>query len=120
MFCNVVQSVRTFTESVYEVGAENRVLDDVRFNASTNNAIAHYGRLNMPMAWQPLLPVTQSQWFKVDLGRVLLVNAISIQGDPRRGESFYSDYKIQYNLNDIAVAGSLVTIKEEDTSSERV
>ena len=74
----------------------------------------------MPMAWQPLLPVTQSQWFKVDLGRVLLVNAISIQGDPRRGESFYSDYKIQYNLNDIAVASSLVTIKEEDTSSERV
>ena len=109
-----------FTDSMYELGAENRALDNGRFSALPDNANAHYGRLNMYKAWQFPNDVAQNQWFKVDLGRVILVNGISIQGDPRIGDYYVTDYKLQYSFDASVAVGALVTVKEETTSSERV
>ena len=105
---------------MYELGAENRALANTRFSASPDSANAHYGRLNMQMAWRFSTDVAQNEWFKVDLGRVILVNGISIQGDPRIGDYFVLDYKIQYSFDASVAVGALVTVKEETTSSERV
>ena len=113
-----------FTEPVYELGVENRVLDNSRFSASgftewaPGRYRAHDGRLNNDRPWGISKPA--SPWFKVDLGRVMLVNGISVQGDGVYGPNYYPDYKIQYSFDASVAVGALVTIKDEITSSEKV
>ena len=112
-----------FTDSIYELGAENRALDNSRFSASGHTEWvigryrAHDGRLNNDRPWG----ISEwDPWFKVDLGRVMLVNGISVQGDGTWGRNYYPDYKIQYSFDANVAVGALVTIKDEATSSERV
>ena len=112
------------TESVYELGAENRALDNSRFSASgftewtSGRYRPHDGRLNNDRPWGFSKPA--SPWFKVDLGRVMLVDGISVQGDGTYGANYYPDYKIQYSFDASVAVGALVTIKDEITSSEKV
>ena len=113
-------------ESVYELGAENRALENSRFTASGHTSWvigrydAHDGRLNNDRPWGVSKVSAMNPWFKVDLGRVMLVNGISIQGDGTFGRNYYPDYKIQYSFDSNATVGALIGIKEETTSVEKV
>ena len=80
---------------------------------------AHDGRLNNDKPWGIAKSAT-NPWFKVDLGRVMLVNGISIQGDGTYGANYYPDYKLEYSFDAAPAVGALIAIKEETTSSERV
>ena len=82
--------------------------------------MAHDGRLNNDRPWGVSNLVQTDPWFKVDLGRVMLVNGISIQGDRTFGPNYYPDYKLQYSFDAAPAAGALIAIKEETTSSEKV
>ena len=115
-----------FTDSMYELGAENRALDNNRFSASgyTHFIAGRYwpydGRLNNDRPWGVYGGRSNNPWFKVDLGRVMLVNGISVQGDGTWGANYYPDYKIQCISDANVKVGDLITIKDEATSSERV
>ena len=116
-----------FIEFIYEIGAENRALGNGRFNASGHQTnwipgryLPHDGRLNNDRPWGISKSVATNPWFKVDLGRVMLVNGISIQGDGTWGANYYPDYKLQYSFDANPVDGALIAIKEEATSSEKV
>ena len=97
-----------------------------RFSASGHTAWvigryeAHDGRLNNDRPWGISNLVGTNPWLKVDLGRVMLVNGISIQGDGTWGANYYSDYKLQYSFDAAPAVGALIAIKEETTSSEKV
>ena len=111
---------------MYELGAENRALENGRFTASGHTPWvlgrydAHDGRLNNDKPWSVSKSSTSNPLFKVDLGRAMLVNGISIQGDGGYGPNYYPDYKIQYSLDSDAAVGALIGIKEENKSSEKV
>ena len=111
---------------MYEIGAENRVLENSRFTASGFTAWvsgryqAHDGRLNNDRPWGIDSATQADPWFKVDLGRVMLVNGISTQGDGSWGPNYYPDFKIQYSCDENPAAGTLITIKEEASLSVRV
>ena len=113
-----------FADSMYEIGAENRVLESSRFSASGftawfgNRYRAHDGRLNNDRPWGITKP--SNPWFKVDLGRTMLINGISTQGDGTWGPNYYPDFKIQYSFDVVAASGNLTTIKEDLNSSEKV
>ena len=115
-----------FTDSMYELGAENRALDNSRFSASGYNPLvvgrygAEDGRLNNDRPWGVEYLGYYNPWFKVDLGRVMLVNGISVQGDGNYGPNYYPDYKIQCSSDANVKVDALITIKDEATSSERV
>ena len=111
---------------MYELGSENRALENSRFTASGHTAWttgrydAFDGRLNNDRPWGVSKSSASNPWFKIDLGRVMLVNGISIQGDGTYGSNYYPDYKIQYSFDSNAAVGALIGIKEEITSTERV
>ena len=111
---------------MYELGAENRALANSRFSASsyTSYAPGRYGaedgRLNNDRPWGLDSLSASNPWFKVDLGRVMDVNGISIQGDGTWGINYYPDYKIQYSFDANVAGGALIGVKEELTSSEKV
>ena len=50
----------------------------------------------------------------------MLVTGISIQGDGTYGANYYPDYKLQYSFDAAPAAGTLIAIKEETMSSEKV
>ena len=110
---------------MYELGAENRALENSRFTASGHMTWlpgrygAYDGRLNNDRPWG-VSKSSANPWFRVDLGRVMLVDGISIQGDGGYGPNYYPDYKIQYSLDSNAAVGALIGIKEETTSAEKV
>ena len=81
--------------------------------------MAHDGRLNNDRPWGISKSATHP-WFKVDLGRVMLVNGISIQGDGTYGPNYYPDYKLEYSFDAAPAVGALIAIREETTSSEKV
>ena len=76
--------------------------------------------MNNDRPWGLAKSAATNPWFKVDLGRVMLVNGISIQGDGTWGSNYYSDYKLQYSFDASPAVGALIAIKEETTSSEKV
>ena len=123
---NDILFIFIFIESMYELGAENRALENGRFIASGHTAWtigrydAHDGRLNNDKPWGVSKLSATNPWFKVDLGRVMLVNGISIQGDGTYGSNYYPDYKIQYSFDANVAVGALIGIKEETASAEKV
>ena len=82
--------------------------------------MAHDGRLNNDRPWGVSNLVQTDPWLKVDLGRVMLVYGISIQGDGTYGPNYFPDYKLQYSFDANPAVGALIAIKEETTSSEKV
>ena len=50
----------------------------------------------------------------------MLVNAIATQGDATYGPNYYTDFKIQYSFDASPATGTLFTIKEEASSTEKV
>ena len=112
------------TEFISELGAENRVLEDSRFSAYafTGWASGRYeakdGRLNNDRPWGRTKQDTNFMWFKVDLGRVMLVNGIATQGDSTYGSNYFPDYKLQYSFG--ASGASVVHVKQESSSAFKV
>ncbi len=75
------------------------------------------GRLNNDRPWgnkRDSVP----PWFKVDLGRIMLVNGVSTQGDPTYGSNYFPDYKLEFSLQDNGVV--VIYVKEEDNSNDMV
>lgn len=113
-------------ETLYELGAENRVLSNSRFNASGHTEwiggryLAHDGRLNNDYPWGVFVDTDSNPWFKVDLGRVMLVNGISTQGDGTYADNFYPDFRLKYSMEVSPAIGSLIHIKGEDSTVVRV
>lgn len=114
------------TETLYEVGAENRALSNSSFSASgfsswvTGRYLPHDGRLNNDRPWEIDKAREPNPWFKVDLGRVMLVNGISTQGDNYYAPNYYPDYKLKYSLDANPTTGSLIYVKEETSAAVRV
>ena len=124
-YCSV-KFFQPFADSIYEIGAENKVLENTRFKASgftswvSGRYEAHDGRLNNDKPWGISQGTSINPWFKVDLGRMMLVNGISTQGDGVWGPNYYPDFKIQYSFDVITISGNLTTIKQDFSLSERV
>ncbi|XP_065069569.1 lactadherin-like [Rhopilema esculentum] len=125
--CMRIEILGCHSDSVYEFGAENRALPDNRFSAYATTdflGIGRYkakdGRLNNDRPWGCSRTETSFLWFKVDLGRVMLVTAISLQGDRNYGPNYFPDFKLQYTLDSANTPGSKITIKEEYNVTEKV
>ncbi|XP_065069554.1 uncharacterized protein LOC135694661 isoform X2 [Rhopilema esculentum] len=121
-FCMRIEILGCNSDSVYEFGAENRALPDNRFSAyATTDFLgngrykAKDGRLNNDRPWGCSRNERSFLWFKVDLGRVMLVTAIATQGDRTYGPNYFPDFKLQYTRG-----SRNITIKEESSSSEKV
>ena len=118
--------INPFADSIYEIGAENKVLENTRFKASgftswvSGRYQAHDGRLNSDRPWGISKFTSTNPWFKVDLGRMMLVNGISTQGDGVWGPNYYPDFKIQYSFDVITTSGNLKTIKQDFSLTEKV
>ncbi len=122
-FINPINVFRFLLEFVGEVGAENRVLDDSRFAAyghyewTVGRYKAKDGRLNNAFPWgnkgDQINP-----WFRVDLGRIMLVNGISTQGNPRYGSNYFINYRLEFSLQDSGTA--MVYVKQENSSAVKV
>ena len=115
------------TEFVGEIGAENRVLEDSRFTAfgwsnwfGDGRCAPKDGRLNNDRPWGSTSTGTSTSliWFKVDLGRVFLVNGIATQGDGKWGSNFFPDYKLDFGLK--SPGTTVVDVKEETSSAVKV
>ena len=113
------------TEFIGELGAENRALEDSRFSAYaftgswlTGRYEAKDGRLNNDRPWGRAKTDTNFMWFKVDLGRVMLVNGIATQGDSTYGPNYFPDYKLQYSFD--ANGAIVVHVKQESSSAVKV
>ncbi|XP_065069552.1 receptor-type tyrosine-protein phosphatase S-like isoform X2 [Rhopilema esculentum] len=120
--CMRIEILGCNLDSVYEFGAENRALPDNRFSAYAttdflNNGRykAKDGRLNNDRPWGCSKNERSFLWFKVDLGRVMLVTAIATQGDRTYGPNYFPDFKLQYTRG-----SRNITIKEESSSNEKV
>ncbi len=106
-----------------EVGAENRVLEDSRFTAYNyfEWIVGRYrpkdGRLNNDFPWGNKKE-RPNPWFKVDFGRILLVNGVSTQGDASFGSNYFPDYKLEFSLQD--TGSPVIFVKEEDISTAKV
>ena len=113
------------TELISELGAENRVLEDSRFSAFAHTGSwisgryeAKDGRLNNDRPWGRTKTDTNFMWFKVDLGRVMLVNGIATQGDGTLGSNYFPDYKLQYSID---ASGTIVVgVKQGSSSAVKV
>eukprot|EP00794_Sanderia_malayensis_P008095 gene8095-8963_t len=110
------------TDFIAEAGAENRVLDDSKFSASgyfqTIFSHGRYlpkdGRLHNDRPWGNFS--SNRFWFKVDLGRTMLVNGIATQGDTVYTPNYFSDYKLQFSQSN----ANFVSIKSEGSSSIKI
>eukprot|EP00794_Sanderia_malayensis_P007927 gene7927-8782_t len=110
------------TDFIAEAGAENRVLDDSKFFASgyfqTDWSNGRYmpkdGRLHNDRPWGD--SSSGSFWFKVDLGRTMLVNGIATQGDATYALNYFSDYKLQFSQSN----ANFLSVKSEGSSSVKI
>ena len=105
---------------------ENRVLENSKLKASgftewaAGRYQAHDGRLNNDRPWGISQVTSSNPWFKVDLGRTMLVNGISIQGDGTWGQNYYPDFKIHYSFDVVTTSGNLNAIKQDFSLYEKV
>ncbi|XP_065069850.1 receptor-type tyrosine-protein phosphatase S-like isoform X1 [Rhopilema esculentum] len=120
--CMRIEILGCNLDSVYEFGAENRALPDNRFSAYATTDFFNNGRyqpkdgrLNNDRPWGCSRTETSFLWFKVDLGRDMLVTAIATQGDRTYGPNYFPDFKLQYTRG-----SNNITIKEESSSTEKV
>eukprot|EP00112_Aurelia_sp_Birch-Aquarium-sp1_P008512 Seg194.3_Seg194.2 transcript_id=Seg194.3_Seg194.2/GoldUCD/mRNA.D3Y31 product="Coagulation factor VIII" protein_id=Seg194.3_Seg194.2/GoldUCD/D3Y31 len=122
--CMRVEIIGCDSEFINELGAENRVLEDRRFAAFTfsrwngHDYRAENGRLNNVRPWGRTKRDPNLMWFKIDLGRVMLVNGIATQGDGTYASNYFPDYKLQYSLD--ANGLTVVYVKQEGSSSVKV
>ena len=124
MLCYFLFPCLAFAEFVGELGAENKVLEDSRFTAfdfkdffGDGRYAPKDGRLNSYRPWGTNNKVNY-MWFKVDLGKVMLVNGFATQGDSTYGPCYFPDYKLEFALE--STGNAVVLIKEEGSSSVKV